>query len=71
MTTAHLNRTIQQLRVEGLIEVRNREISILDPKRLREAARYETNYLHLIRTEQRDGEVSGRAGDLVAPSDRD
>jgi DNA-binding transcriptional regulator LsrR (DeoR family) len=71
MTTAHLNRTIQQLRAEGLIEVRNREISILDPKRLQEAARYETNYLHLIRTEQRDGEVSGRAGDLVAPSDRD
>jgi DNA-binding IclR family transcriptional regulator len=70
MTTVHANRILQQLRSEGLIDLRGRTLTVLDPKRLRKAAHYETNYLHLVRTEERDREVSDRAGDLVAPTGR-
>ncbi len=67
LSTVHVNRTLQELRSDGLIELRNRVLTVLDPKGLREAGRFNPNYLHLQRTETRDPEVSGRAGDLVAP----
>ena len=70
MTTVHVNRTLQQLRSEGLVDLERKIITILDPKRLQKVAQYEANYLHLIRTQDRDKEVAGRAGDLVASSDR-
>ena len=65
MTSVHVNRTLQELRAEGLIELKGKTLTVLDPGRLKKVAKYETNYLHLIRTEEQDGEVSGRAGDLV------
>lgn len=68
MTPVHVNRMLQQLRADGLIELSGKVMTVLDPKRLMEVACFETNYLHLIRTERRDKEVSGRAGDLVGPS---
>jgi CRP-like cAMP-binding protein len=67
MTPVHVNRTLQQLRDEGLIEFRNKVLRVLDPPGLKQAARFETNYLHLTRTEQGDLAVSDRAGDLVDP----
>jgi CRP-like cAMP-binding protein len=70
MTPMHVNRTLQQLRSEGLIDLRNKVLTVLDTERLKEAAQYEANYLHLIRTEERDREVSDRAGDLVSPPDQ-
>ena len=70
MTPVHTNRMLQQLRTEGLIELRNKVLTVLEPKRLMEVAQYEPNYLHLIRTEQGDREVAGRAGDLVPRSDK-
>ena len=67
ITPVHVNRTLQDLRSEGLIELRNKVLTVLDPKGLREVAQFNPNYLHLDRTEQRDPEVVGRAGDLVPP----
>jgi CRP-like cAMP-binding protein len=65
MTPVHVNRTVQQLREEGLIEWRNRVVTVLDAPRLKQVARFESNYLHLDRTVARDLQVSARAADLV------
>lgn len=65
LTSVHVNRTIQQLRSEGLIEWRKQVLVVLDPEQLLEIAQYESNYLHLTRTERGDRKVSDRAGDLV------
>jgi CRP-like cAMP-binding protein len=65
LTPVHANRTLQQLRDEGLIEFRNKRLRVLDPAGLKRAARFQTNYLHLTRTERGDLAVSDRAGDLV------
>jgi CRP-like cAMP-binding protein len=66
MTPVHANRMLQQLRSEGLIELRGKSLTVLDAARLKEVAKYESGYLHLIRTERHDKEVSDRAGDLVS-----
>ena len=68
MTPVHVNRVLQQLRAAGLIDLKGRSLTILDPDRLKEIGKYEANYLHLVRTERRDREVSDRAADLVPPS---
>ena len=65
VTNVHVNRTIQQLRNEGLIQLENRVLTVLDTERLRNVAKFESNYLHLVRTERGDREVSDRVGDLV------
>ena len=67
MTPVHVNRTLQVLRSEGLIDLKDRVMTVLEPKRLKKVADYNPNYLHLIRTEARDREVSDRASDLVPP----
>lgn len=67
ITPVHVNRTLQQLRSEGLIDLKNKVLTVLDTKGLKEAAQFNPNYLHLDRTEKRDPEVAGRAGDLVEP----
>jgi CRP-like cAMP-binding protein len=68
MTPVYVNRMLQQLRSEGLIELNNKVLTVLEPKRLMEVGQYEPNYLHLVRTESGDREVAPRAGDLVPPS---
>jgi CRP-like cAMP-binding protein len=68
MTAVHANRMLQQLRSEGLIELKGKTLTVLDPPALKKVARFESSYLHLIRTNKGDKEVSGRAGDLVSPS---
>jgi CRP-like cAMP-binding protein len=68
LTPPHVNKTLQDLRAAGLIELKSKVLTVLDAARLKNAARYETNYLHLDRTEARDSLVSARAGDLVAAS---
>lgn len=65
LTPVHINRTLKQLREEGLVELRGRSLRVLDPPGLKRAARFNPNYLHLDRTEDGDREVAGRAGDLV------
>jgi CRP-like cAMP-binding protein len=68
MTPSHANRMLQELRTEGLIELRSKVLTVLQPKLLMKVAQYEPSYLHLIRTERGDAEVVGRVGDLVKPS---
>ena len=68
MTAVHVNRMLQQLRTQGLIELRGKVLTVLDPKGLQRVAKYDSTYLHLIRTERRDPEISHRAGDLVSAS---
>ena len=68
MSPVHVNRMLQQLRGQDLIELSGQVLTILDPKGLQRVAKYDSTYLHLIRTERRDPEVSPRAGDLVAAS---
>ncbi|QAY79422.1 Crp/Fnr family transcriptional regulator [Sphingosinicella sp. BN140058] len=65
MTPVHVNRVLQQLRADGLIDYKSKVLNVLDPRGLKAAAQYEPNYLHLTRTEHRDPDVSGRVGDLV------
>jgi CRP-like cAMP-binding protein len=68
MTPVHVNRMIQQLRTQKLIELTGRVLTVLDPKALQQVAKFDSTYLHLTRTERRDPEVWQRAGDLVAAS---
>ena len=67
ISTVHVNRTLQELRSEGLIELKGKVLTVLDAEGLREVAQFNANYLHLNRTEKRDPEVAGRAGDLIEP----
>lgn len=65
LTPVHVNRMLQQLREERLIEFRSKVLKVLDPPGLKQAARFNPNYLHLSRTERGEQPVAGRAGDLV------
>lgn len=47
MTAVHANRTLQQMRRDGLIELSNRRLTIIDARRLAETAQFNPNYLHL------------------------
>ncbi|HYD25304.1 MAG TPA: Crp/Fnr family transcriptional regulator [Croceibacterium sp.] len=49
LTSVHVNRTLQQLRKERMIELRGRRLQLLDPERLREVAMFSSSYLHLDR----------------------
>lgn len=71
LTPPHVNKTLQDLRAMGLIEFKNKVLTVLDTQRLRQAAKYEAGYLHLNRTERGDREVADRAADLVSPTERD
>jgi CRP-like cAMP-binding protein len=65
LTPVHINRMLQQLRSEGLIELKGKILTILDLRGLQHAAKYDSSYLHLTRTERGDAGVSQRAGDVV------
>jgi CRP-like cAMP-binding protein len=47
LTAVHVNRTLQELRRNGLIELERRQLRILDLERLKDAATFNPNYLHL------------------------
>lgn len=66
MTPVHINRIVQELRADGLIELKDKVLTVTDPKKLKGAAQFESSYLHLVRTESCDKEVSSRAGDLIS-----
>jgi CRP-like cAMP-binding protein len=46
LTAVHVNRTLQELRRDGLIELEKRRLRIPDLERLMDAAMFNTNYLH-------------------------
>lgn len=47
VTSVHLNRTIQELRQEGLVELKAKRLYIPDLERLKDVAMFNSNYLHL------------------------
>ncbi|TPE51644.1 Crp/Fnr family transcriptional regulator [Amaricoccus solimangrovi] len=49
LSKVHVNRTLQELRQEGLIRLANRQLTILDLDRLKRLAVFDPNYLHLDR----------------------
>ncbi len=49
LTAVHVNRTLQNMRADGLITLERRQLTIHDPQRLIDIAEFEPNYLHLDR----------------------
>lgn len=49
LTSVHVNRTLQELRRHGLIELQGHKLTILDLAGLKRAAMFNDNYLHLDR----------------------
>src|SRR3954469_25706975 len=47
LSAVHVNRTLQELRGEGLITLRNGSLAVLDWDRLKEAGEFDPPYLHL------------------------
>jgi CRP-like cAMP-binding protein len=47
MSTVHVNRTLQELRGSGLIELRQGVLTIRHWNRLKELAQFDPTYLHL------------------------
>ncbi len=47
LSTVHVNRTLQHLRREGLIEFDGRRVKVVDLSRLKELSDFKSNYLHL------------------------
>jgi CRP-like cAMP-binding protein len=47
LTSVHVNRTLQELRRDGLIELERKQLQILDMPRMMDVAMFNPNYLHL------------------------
>lgn len=47
LTAVHVNRTLQELRRDGLIELDRKQLQILDLERMMDIAMFNPNYLHL------------------------
>jgi CRP-like cAMP-binding protein len=47
LTSVHVNRTLQELRRDGLIELERKQLQILDLQRMMDASMFNSNYLHL------------------------
>lgn len=47
ITPVHCNRTLREMRQEGLVELRSKRLQIPDLRRLKQVAMYNSNYLHL------------------------
>jgi CRP-like cAMP-binding protein len=64
LTPVHVNRTLKKLRADGLMEITEGVVTVLDAARLKDAAQFNGEYLHLDRVHARTA-VGDRAGDLV------
>ena len=47
LTSVHVNRTLQELRRDGLIELERKQLNIPDLQKLKDASMFNANYLHL------------------------
>lgn len=47
LTSVHVNRTMQQLRNDGLVEIANRTMTLRDMGRLRQLGGFDPRYLHI------------------------
>ena len=54
MSGVHMNRTLQDLRGQGLISVKGKAVTINDWERLKQLAQYDPDYLHLGQQIERD-----------------
>lgn len=52
LSLVHLNRTLQEMRREGLIELSDKQLRIGDLDRLKRVAMFNSNYLHFNRAER-------------------
>jgi CRP-like cAMP-binding protein len=50
-STVHVNRVLQALRAEGLIETKSTQVTIPDWEKLKEAGEFDPLYLHLVEDE--------------------
>lgn len=50
LSVVHLNRTLQEMRRAGLIELSDRQLRIIDLDRLKSVAMFNSNYLHFNRS---------------------
>jgi CRP-like cAMP-binding protein len=71
MTAVHVNRTLQELRRDGLICLDNRILTILDRRRLMSAGMFNPSYLHprLAGRAEVDGAVQGMGDKSVTARD--
>ncbi len=49
ITTVHVNRVLQQMRADGLIELKGDRVLVPDWERLKQAGDFDPTYLHLKR----------------------
>lgn len=56
MTTVHVNRTLQQLRADGLLSLERKRLTIPDLTALKQASLFNPNYLHLGRSDEAEAE---------------
>ena len=49
VSVVHINRTLQEMRREGLIELSDRQLRIIDLERLKRVSMFNPNYLHFNR----------------------
>ena len=49
LSLVHLNRTLQEMRREELIELSDKQLRIVDLDRLKRVAMFNSNYLHFNR----------------------
>ena len=49
LTSVHVNRTLRQMREQGLVSMHGKHLTIHDPDRLRMVASCDSKYLHLSR----------------------
>ncbi len=47
VTTVHVNRVVQQMRTEGLIELKGDRLNIPDWEKLKQVGEFDPTYLHL------------------------
>ena len=58
-TSVHINRTLQELRSQGVITLRSRRLTIHDAKRLAHLAHFDPAYLHFTREAARSERANG------------
>jgi hypothetical protein len=51
ITTVHVNRVLQEMRADGLIELKGTRLNIPDWDRLKKAGDFDPTYLHLEQQE--------------------
>jgi len=64
LTPVHANRTLRRLKADGLVDFSGGVVTVLDAARLKKAAQFSGEYLHLDRAHDPHA-VGQRAGDLV------